>query len=68
MITTDTLTSPQQQTQDVENSIAHDNIRPKTLASYTGQKAVTEPLKLFIEAAKARQESLDHVLIFGPPP
>lgn len=42
-------------------------IRPKTLADYVGQVAVREQMDIFIQAARARQEALDHVLIFGPP-
>lgn len=42
-------------------------IRPKELAHYMGQPAVREQMEIFIQAAKGRQESLDHVLIFGPP-
>ncbi|AZS51896.1 Holliday junction branch migration DNA helicase RuvB [Entomomonas moraniae] len=42
-------------------------IRPLTLADYIGQKVVREQMELFIKAARARQESLDHTLIFGPP-
>ncbi|MFA6408983.1 MAG: Holliday junction branch migration DNA helicase RuvB [Gammaproteobacteria bacterium] len=42
-------------------------IRPKLLADYIGQKAVSEQMDIFISAAKKRQEALDHVLIFGPP-
>lgn len=42
-------------------------IRPKTLADYTGQKHVVEQMGIFIEAARKRQEALDHLLIFGPP-
>lgn len=42
-------------------------IRPKTLADYEGQPAVREQMEIFIGAARARQEALDHVLIFGPP-
>lgn len=46
----------------------HDRaIRPLTLADYIGQKVVKEQMELFIKAARARQESLDHTLIFGPP-
>lgn len=43
------------------------NIRPRYLADYIGQTAVTDKLKIFIAAAKARNEALDHVLLFGPP-
>ena len=42
-------------------------IRPKTLADYRGQPSVTQQMNIFIEAARRRGESLDHVLIFGPP-
>ncbi|RUO79774.1 Holliday junction branch migration DNA helicase RuvB [Idiomarina tyrosinivorans] len=42
-------------------------IRPKHLSEYTGQKHVVEQMGIFIEAARKRQEALDHVLIFGPP-
>ncbi|RSK27998.1 Holliday junction branch migration DNA helicase RuvB [Bacillus sp. HMF5848] len=43
------------------------SLRPKNLAQYIGQDKVKEHLKIFIEAAKLRQESLDHVLLYGPP-
>ena len=42
-------------------------IRPCTLADYIGQPAVREQLEIFIPAARARKEALDHLLIFGPP-
>ena len=42
-------------------------IRPKKLADYTGQKHVVEQMEIFIEAARNREEALDHLLIFGPP-
>jgi holliday junction DNA helicase RuvB len=42
-------------------------IRPKLLAEYIGQPAVREQMEIFIQAARKRQEPLDHVLIFGPP-
>ena len=42
-------------------------IRPKTLQDYVGQPAVCEQMEIFINAARARHEALDHVLIFGPP-
>lgn len=42
-------------------------LRPKLLEDYAGQEAVREQMAIFIQAAKARQEALDHVLIFGPP-
>lgn len=42
-------------------------LRPQTLDDYIGQKKVTDNLKIFIEAAKLRNEPLDHVLFYGPP-
>lgn len=42
-------------------------IRPKRLNEYIGQSGVCEQMKIFISAALARKEALDHVLIFGPP-
>ncbi|RLV58904.1 Holliday junction branch migration DNA helicase RuvB [Parashewanella curva] len=42
-------------------------MRPKLLDEYTGQKESCEQLKVFIEAAKGRNEPLDHMLIYGPP-
>jgi len=42
-------------------------IRPKRLGDYVGQPAVREQLEIFVQAARARGEALDHVLIFGPP-
>jgi Holliday junction DNA helicase RuvB len=43
------------------------SIRPKRLADYIGQQTLREQLELFIEAARSRNEALDHVLLFGPP-
>ncbi|MGS0535850.1 Holliday junction branch migration DNA helicase RuvB [Pseudoalteromonas sp. SaAl2] len=42
-------------------------IRPKLLADYTGQPHVKQQMEIFIEAARSRNEALDHLLIFGPP-
>jgi Holliday junction DNA helicase RuvB len=42
-------------------------IRPTRLADYVGQSQVKEQMEIFLQAAKARQDALDHVLIFGPP-
>lgn len=43
------------------------SLRPKTLNEYIGQEKAKENLKVYIEAAKARGEQLDHVLLYGPP-
>ena len=51
-----------------EEEIALDtSLRPKRLADFIGQDKVKENLRIFIEAAKARGEALDHVLLYGPP-
>lgn len=42
-------------------------IRPLKLSEYIGQEAVSSQMQIFIEAAKGRNDALDHVLIFGPP-
>lgn len=43
------------------------SLRPKTLNEYIGQDKVKENLKIYVEAAKSRNDSLDHVLLYGPP-
>ena len=43
------------------------SIRPNRLADYQGQANVVQQMKIFIESAKQRKDTLDHVLIFGPP-
>ncbi|MFT5427184.1 MAG: Holliday junction DNA helicase RuvB [Gammaproteobacteria bacterium] len=50
-----------------EDAAADNTLRPKRLADYLGQQSVHEQMEIFIGAARKRQESLDHVLIFGPP-
>jgi Holliday junction DNA helicase RuvB len=47
--------------------VAFDSLRPRFLDDYIGQQSVKENLSVFIQAAKGRSESLDHVLLFGPP-
>ena len=42
-------------------------IRPKELSSFSGQDKIVKNLKIFVQAAKMRKESLDHVLFHGPP-
>lgn len=42
-------------------------LRPQTLDEYIGQEAFKKNLKIYIQAAKARKEALDHVLLYGPP-
>ena len=43
------------------------SLRPKHLSEYIGQEQVKENLSVYIEAARRRKESLDHVLLYGPP-
>ncbi len=50
-----------------ETEIVDRAIRPKNLQDYIGQAAVREQMSIAIQAAKARNEALDHVLVFGPP-
>lgn len=50
-----------------EDAIVENNLRPMHLDEYIGQYKVVEKLNIFIEAAKNRHESLDHVLLSGPP-
>lgn len=52
------------QSEDIENEIT---LRPKWISEYIGQDKAKDKLKIFIQAAKERQEPLDHVLLFGPP-
>mgnify|MGYP003544415482 CR=1 FL=1 len=50
-----------------EEEMSELSLRPKTLKEYIGQTKVKENMKVYIEAAKKRGESLDHVLLYGPP-
>ena len=43
------------------------SLRPQNLQQYIGQKKVKEELSIYIQAARSRQEALDHVLLYGPP-
>lgn len=51
---------------DEQNSLDL-SLRPQTLDQYIGQKHVKDEMKVYIEAAKKRDEALDHVLLYGPP-
>jgi len=57
------LTSGERQEEDAGEG----SLRPQTLADFTGQRALRENLKVFIEAARGRGEALDHTLFYGPP-
>lgn len=51
--------------QEIDSNLQ--NIRPQSLDEYVGQKEITDNLRVFIKASKIRNESLDHVLLYGPP-
>ena len=51
---------------DAENDYEY-SLRPRTIDEYVGQQKVKENLDVFISAARARREALDHVLLYGPP-
>ncbi|MGB8508511.1 MAG: Holliday junction branch migration DNA helicase RuvB, partial [Pyrinomonadaceae bacterium] len=50
-----------------EDQVIETSLRPRSLAEYIGQPKITTNLKIFLRAAIARREALDHVLFFGPP-
>ena len=55
-------------TENLEEDVKIENhLRPQLLSDYIGQKKAKQTLKIYIEAAKSRKESLDHVLFYGPP-
>jgi len=64
MIETDRLVGGQAIEEEMH---ALPNVRPKVISEYIGQTAVREQLQLAMDAAKYRQEHLDHVLLYGPP-
>lgn len=51
---------------EAEQSLEH-TLRPQSLRHYLGQEKIKEELTIYIEAARQREESLDHVLLYGPP-
>ena len=58
------FTDPKRLAEDTESE---KRLRPSSFSEFIGQRKAVENLKLYITAAKERQESLDHVLLFGPP-
>ena len=58
------IVAPEYSSEDTDIEIS---LRPKRLSEYIGQEKAKENLKIYIEAAKKRAESLDHVLLYGPP-
>lgn len=59
------ITSPK--LEGKEEEVLETSLRPRTLNEYIGQDKVKESMKVYIEAAKKREEPLDHVLLYGPP-
>lgn len=53
--------------EDIGEERLENTLRPQTLDEYIGQDKVKENMKIYIEAAKKRNEALDHVLLYGPP-
>jgi Holliday junction DNA helicase RuvB len=62
MTDADRMIAPERKEGDADAAL-----RPKTLAEFIGQKAACDNLRVFIEAAKGRDDALDHVMLFGPP-
>src|SRR5258706_3391183 len=60
----DRLVSPQM---TAEEEIIEGSLRPRRLAEYIGQDKIKENLSILLEAARRRGESVDHVLLYGPP-
>ncbi|MBR5774573.1 MAG: AAA family ATPase, partial [Clostridia bacterium] len=58
------MVAPQYSVEDVETEIS---LRPKHLSEYIGQEKAKENLSVYLEAAKMRNEPLDHILLYGPP-
>lgn len=58
------IVAPEYSVQDEEIDFS---LRPKTLFEYIGQEKVKDNLSIYMEAARQRQEALDHVLLYGPP-
>ena len=57
------ILTPQKREEDAQDT----SLRPQRLAEFIGQQQARANLSVFIEAAKARKEALDHVLLVGPP-
>lgn len=62
-MTEDRIVSPAKRDEDDDSA----SLRPRTLSDFIGQKSVCDNLKIFVSAALAREEALDHVLLSGPP-
>ena len=54
-------------TRNMEDEDVENTLRPTNMDDYVGQEKVKNQLNIYIQAAKKRGESLDHVLLYGPP-
>ncbi len=61
---TETVLSPVRTKEDL---LFEDNLRPRTFEEFVGQDTIKSNLQIFIQAARKREEQLDHVLLYGPP-
>lgn len=66
-MTTDRLVTPEESSQDQENKTVDVALRPTKLDDFVGQAKACQNLSIFIQSAKKRNQSLDHVLLYGPP-
>ncbi|MCW8125071.1 Holliday junction branch migration DNA helicase RuvB [Microbulbifer halophilus] len=67
MIEADRLIAPEPQGPSGQEEQYDRAVRPKKMADYVGQPVVREQMEIFIQAARLRDEALDHTLVFGPP-
>ncbi len=58
------INTPEKSDEDI---LTEQSLRPSLITEFVGQKEVVENLKVYVQAAKQRNEALDHVLLFGPP-
>ncbi len=63
----DRMVTPEETAQERENDFPDPGIRPRQLDDFIGQRQVRENLSIFIQAARKRDEAMDHVLFHGPP-
>src|SRR3989338_3161525 len=53
--------------ESIEDKSLDVTLRPKKLSEFIGQEKIKESLLIFLQAAKARKETIDHILLYGPP-
>lgn len=53
--------------EDWNEEAVEESLRPQQISQYIGQKKVVDEVNIYIQAAKHRNEALDHVLLYGPP-